>query len=1005
MRRGIIVNLPATQTATAAAGRLTAARGDRAPGTADPFVGRRDELGIFEQMVRQFGDGMARVVEVIGEPGIGKTRMLAEARRCAAGHGVAAFTGQAREPERRRPFGPLVDALDDPLAALDVDHPINGLSRSSLTLLATVFPALAVKAPLPGRPGEAGPPPDLHHLYRAMREPLRALARPALVLALDDIHHADEESVELIAQLLRRPIAIPLLLVLAYRPRQTSVRLRAALAGTAWAHERLHLGPLAERDMERLLGGRGTAGWRRALYRESLGNPFYLKALSSSEPQLSAPGAGCAAGELPPAVEAALLAEIDTLTGAAQLLARSGAVIGETFAPALAAGIAELDRARARAAIDELAARDLVRPVPGSHELTFRHALVHRVVYESANPGWCLGAHARAAAVLELDGHSAVARAHHVERIAGPGDLAAVEVLAEAAETVRCQAPATAARWLGAALRLIPAADPPSPRKLDLMLRLGTALGVSGHPQASRDVLHEVLRWLPDDPHGRRAEAVAFCALMERLLRRPAEANALLDREICALAPPGSRHLAMLEVERASGELIVGGSGPSRDLARRALATARAHRALGLQAAALGLEATGACIQGDVPDAEKCLDEAAALLDGLLDDELAERLDAAAWVGWSELLLERPHDALRHFDRALARARARGQLLALPHPLIARTLALHSLGRLREATSCAEDAVDLAQLSGSGEQRAGALTLYRWTRIWTGELSDTAQTTYRPAEPGRNAPGDWFETLLLFIWAEYRLESGDAESCLAAAQATGLPDLDRVDPWSRVAWYELLTRAELSARRVEEAQSWADRASRCADLLALPGRRGLALLAHAQAAAGHSPAAALEPAQAALGALQQAGMVTDALRARLLVGAALGARGETDRAAAELTTVQKACEAQGALPLARRALEARRRLDTGSVPARRSMPDTASDTAIAALTGRERQVAALVSDGLTNRQIAQRLFLAEKTVETHLSHIFAKLGVSSRTAVAGTLLRAATAQPVVLDST
>ncbi|SHM85331.1 helix-turn-helix transcriptional regulator [Actinacidiphila paucisporea] len=969
-------------------------------------MGRRSELRTLELLLAGLKDSRGRVLEIIGEPGIGKTRLLGELEQAAAAHGLPALTGRAPEPERRIPFGPFVDALDDRLA----DLAAGGAARpthDTLRSLGSVFPSLAPLVPAAAPAAGTHPAPlplGLHGFYRAVRQSLHALAVPALVLALDDMHRADEESVELIAQLLRRPIDTPVLLVLAHRHRQTPVRLRAALAGTAWDHERLQLGPLSDRDMAALLGERTSTPWHRALYQESRGNPLYLKALHACMPQgLPAdpsltPGD---AGELPPAVEAALLAELDALSPHGALLARAAAVAGESFDVPLAAEIASLDEAVALGAIDELAAQDIIRPTAGPLDFSFRHALVRRVVYDSTSPGWRLGAHARAAVALRRAGLPAAARAYHVQCTAAVGDLDAAEVLAEAAHAVRVQAPATAAQWLRTALRLIPAAGEHTARRLELMVLLGTALGASGHLQASRKVLHEALAGFPGEPSAPRAEAAALCARLDRQLGRPVEAGELLDREIAALRGAPGVERATLELERAQGEFAAGESTTSREWAYRALATVRSHpSAAPLQATALGIAASAACLAADRKAAAREADRAAELLDRMLDEEFTRRQDAGAWVGWSELLLERPAEALRHVDRALAFARYGGQAALLPNVFVARTLLLHSLGRLHEARSCAEEGVDLAQASGGGEERAAARVLNRWAGLWTGDPTAPPGAGLRPVEPRSGPAEGLFDSLSRYMQAEHRLESGDAEGCLTLARTGGGPGFEAFDPWSRVSWCELVVRAELAAGRAPEARRAADLGARAAGRLGLPGRTGLALLGRAQALAARAPAGALETATSAVEALESAGSVMDALRARMLVGTLLAACGRTDEAEVCLREVQTACAAYGARPMARRALAARRDLDCRPAAA----PAGAAEAGRPSLTQREKQVASLVSEGLTNRQIAQRLFLAEKTVEMHLSRVFAKLGVSSRTALASLLIRAAAAavQPGLL---
>jgi DNA-binding NarL/FixJ family response regulator len=148
--------------------------------------------------------------------------------------------------------------------------------------------------------------------------------------------------------------------------------------------------------------------------------------------------------------------------------------------------------------------------------------------------------------------------------------------------------------------------------------------------------------------------------------------------------------------------------------------------------------------------------------------------------------------------------------------------------------------------------------------------------------------------------------------------------------------------------------------------------------------AAQAPAEAFDLALAAQRALAMAGMVLDAERARLIVGRALAARGKPDQAAAELRRAQAVFERLGARPLARQATTERRRLAAHAARARTGT----SGAGLSTLTPREKQIAHLVAEGQTNRQIARHLQVTEKTVEMHLSNVFAKLEVSSRAAVA-----------------
>lgn len=302
---------------------------------------------------------------------------------------------------------------------------------------------------------------ERYRLHRAVRDLLQVLAgADGLVLVLDDLHWADEASVELLGYLLRHPPSGPLLLAVACRPRQASAQLCRilALSSQQGVADVVEVAALDAADADELIPANLAAPQRRKLYESSGGNPFYLQALARGA---SGSGSVHQAGfdldsEIPAAVRAVLLAELAALTPRELLAAGAAAVAGGEFDAGLMAEIAELAPGVALAAVDRLAAMDLIRAAGGSGRFQYRHPLVRSVAYQSAGAGWRLAAHARAAAALANRGASAVERAHHVERSAAPGDLAAAGVLAEAAGATMHTAPATAAHLAGAALRLLP---------------------------------------------------------------------------------------------------------------------------------------------------------------------------------------------------------------------------------------------------------------------------------------------------------------------------------------------------------------------------------------------------------------------------------------------------------------------------------------------------------------------------------------------------------------------
>src|SRR4051812_47018544 len=168
------------------------------------LVGRRAELEAIDRALDALAAGQPGVVEITGEAGIGKSRLIAEASERAEGRHALALAGRASEFERDMPFGVFVDALDDYLGTLNPRR-LESLGTDTQRELGVVFPALA-----DGLGGTAALPSERFRTHRAVRMLLDLLAVSApLVLALDDLHWADDASLELLSHLLRKRSSAP----------------------------------------------------------------------------------------------------------------------------------------------------------------------------------------------------------------------------------------------------------------------------------------------------------------------------------------------------------------------------------------------------------------------------------------------------------------------------------------------------------------------------------------------------------------------------------------------------------------------------------------------------------------------------------------------------------------------------------------------------------------------------------------------------------------------------
>src|SRR3954452_7156565 len=403
----------------------------------DKLLGRRAELAAADEALGRLDHRQGAVIAFSGEGGIGKTRLLDELGAQAAARGHLVLHGRASELERELPFGVWENALAEHADLLGVDR-LERLVGDQLPQAAAVLPAVG-RIP-------AGLQDERFRTHRAVRALLEAIARnQPIVVILDDLHWADDASLELVAHLLRRAPRGRVLLALAFRPAPMRPLLATALAtaerdGTVIEHA---LGALSFADAEALLGVEVPGPVRGAIYEAGGGNPFFLQQLARQHAAGRSVTAEPSGAGVPRAVARALEQEIAALSEDGRRLAQGAAVAGDPVDLDLAFAAADLSETNALPALDELLAGGLVSSTDVPRRYRFRHPLVRLAIYESAADGWRIGAHGRAAAALATRGGSLAARAAHLERSARPGDIEAVSVLVEAGRHAAARAPAT----------------------------------------------------------------------------------------------------------------------------------------------------------------------------------------------------------------------------------------------------------------------------------------------------------------------------------------------------------------------------------------------------------------------------------------------------------------------------------------------------------------------------------------------------------------------------------
>ncbi|HET7759951.1 MAG TPA: AAA family ATPase [Gaiellaceae bacterium] len=960
------------------------------------LVGRADELSSLDRTLAELDEGRSVAVLLVGEPGIGKTRLLAELGSRADEKGHLVLAGSGSELEGDLPFSVFVDALDEYVRALGAPR-FAGLEGDVRTELAHVFPSLTTLA----GDREVALQHERYRSHRAVRSLLEELASAQpLVLVLDDLHWADSASLELVGALLRRPPAAPVLLGLAMRPHHVSERLSTALE-RAWREElltRIDLEPLSADEARELLGDAVDSSEAGGLYVESGGNPFYLEQLARSsgrplEAQVvhdETQGTGIG---VPATVAAALAQELALLSGTERLALEGAAVAGDPFDCELAAAACGMHEASVMDIVDELLGVDLLRVTDVPRRFRFRHPLVRRAVYQATAAGWRLGAHERCAEALAARGAGASARAHHVERSAREGDRVAVAVLREAGEEAVRLAPAIAAHWFAEALRLLPA-NAPAEERIELLRARARALTAVGRFEDSHAALLDAVALVPADSHELRARLVLACARVESDLGRQDQARQRLATTLESLPDRNTREAVALMLELTVNALWRTRHEEMHESAERAVEAATRLGDTPLIASALAELALADSIMGAPEQAEANRSQAVALVESLSDDELAGHLEAAAWLAGVELYLDRYAEGEAHANRALALARATGQ--GEVFLLLAATLGglLRQRGKLADAAELLDAGIEAARLLGNRHALVWTLMGRSAGALRSGNLDVALATAQESFELSRHADSAFHSAEAAADLAAALLETGKPDEAVELLlEAAGGDELVLIGGSPRARYLEVLARAWLELDRPAEARRAAATAQAWAAAVELPMAGAWAERATAAVDLhGGEAGGAAESALASAAAADRAGSPVEAALSRTLAGMALAQSGERDRASAELQHAARVLEECGALRYRDQAERELRKL--GHRIHRRTRPGAADTIGLESLTERELELARLVVDRKTNPEIASELFLSQKTVETHLRNIFRKVGVSSRVELARVVERA-----------
>jgi DNA-binding CsgD family transcriptional regulator len=934
-------------------------------GDTDDLIEREREVALIADALGRAVSGSGSVVVVEGPAGIGKTRLLQVARAMAEERGLCVLRATGGELEGGFAYGVVHQLLDRALAGLTARRRRSVFGGAAG--LAAPLLGFRDEGPLGGSAVPIDPSFGIVHGLHWLVANLAA--ERAVLLELDDAQWADAPSMRFLVYLARRLEGVPALIALAVRSEEAGGQsaLVAQLAGTQpalVAHPRaLSLGGTAEL-VNAVLGAASDAEFVAACHAATGGNPYLLRALLSTlreEGILPTRAAAKSVAELGPgAVSEWVLLRLGRIPAPAVAFARAVAVLGGDADLAHATELAELDQPTAVAAIDALTAAEILAPGPS---LGFVHPIVRAAIHDDLRPAERGLAHGHAARLLMDAGAEYGRVAAHLLASPPAGDAEVVAVLWRAArEALARGSPDLAVRLLARAL-----AEPPSAtRRADVLAELGAAEQRMGSPAAIEHLGRSIASTA--DPVA-RAERRLLLARALLAAGRAGEAVEALDAGI-ADAIAIDREVALrLEAELSTFGLI--------DVSVARLATDRLERfehvagtspAERVLLSALATRAWARC--HPAPEAAELARR--ALADGRLVAEQTADAPAVYQAIFTLLLADALDEAESALDQVLEDARARGLVVGFAAASSLRAMLASRRGDVAGAEAEARVAIDATTLHGFVTPLSLAFLID--ALLARGEV-EAAGAALAGAGFGDDFPETAPFLSLLFRRGLLRVAQGREEDGLADLTEVGARE-DRLGMASPVTSRRCVAAlAHAAAGRREEAARLVAEHLELARRWGTPSSIGVGL--RAQGLLGED--GGLERLREAVAMLERSPARLELAQALVDLGAGLRRSGKRAAAREPLRRGLDLARGCGASVLAQRAHE--ELVLAGARPRRRAF------SGIESLTAAERRVARMAAEGMTNRDIAQALFVTVRTVENHLARAYSKLDVHSRAAL------------------